>query len=70
MRIEDITREKLSKADDKELTWLKIRFMQIWDKHFKDTVKKSANGLDRQEVIMKYGMLLSILKQRKLETST
>lgn len=70
MRIEDITKEKLQKANDRELIWLRVRFMQIWNKHFQGNVVKSANGLGRNELMTKYGCLLTVMKNRSLDRST
>lgn len=70
MRIEEVDKVKLSKALDKELLILKLRFTQLWDKHFKDNTTAVVGSLNRNKFLKNYALLLDEIGTRKLERST
>lgn len=70
MRIENVTKEKLSKACDKELLILKLRFTQMWDKNLKNDSPIVVADLTRGQFLKSYRLLLNEVGSRKLENST
>jgi hypothetical protein len=68
MKIEDITKTSIKKIDGKELFSLRLRFLQIWDKHFKE-VKKFMD-IDRGTMLNKYQILIKEMGERKLVHDT
>ncbi len=70
MRIEEVTKIKLSKAYDKELLILKLRFTQLWDKNFKDNDIAVVGSLNRNSFLKYYKMLLDEMNSRNIEKST
>ena len=70
MKIEEITKEALSKAPDKDLKFLRYRFTKIWDKNFKDNEKVIAGDFERNDFIAKYRLLLKESQSRSLQHST
>jgi len=70
MRIEDITRESLAKAPNRELLALRLRQIQLWNKNFKDNDKVVVGSLNRSDFLAKYRLLLREYNKRKLEHST
>ena len=70
MRIEDIDKIKLSKAADKELLILKLRFGQLYDKNFKDNDTAIVGSLNRNRFLKSYKLLLNEMDSRSLEHST
>lgn len=70
MRIENIDKAKLSKAPDKELLILRLRFLQLWSKAFMDNKKAIVGSLNRNDFLSKYRLLLKEYNNRKLEHST
>jgi|GEM_PF-617495 len=70
MRIEEADKTKLSKAYDKELLILKLRFTQLFDKNFKDNDNTIVGSLNRNSFMKKYKLLLDEMNSRKLEHST
>ena len=70
MRIEQINKTKLSKAFDKELLILKLRFTQLFDKNFKDDADVIVGSLNRGKFLKNYRLLLGELNNRKIEYST
>lgn len=70
MRIEEIDKTKLSKAPDKELLILHLRFIQLWNKNFKSNDKVIVGSLNRGEFLAKYRLLIKEYSERKLEHST
>jgi len=70
MRIEEVTRTSLSKAPDKELLILRLRFIQLWNKNFKGNNKAVVGSLNRSSFLSKYRLLLNEYNRRKLEHST
>jgi len=70
MRIEDITKERLAKASDKELLILKLRQTQLFDKNFKDNDNIIVGSLNRNKFLKNYRLLLNEMTSRKIEKST
>jgi len=70
MRIEEVTKTKLSKASDKELLVLKLRFTQLWDKNFKNNDDVVVGSLNRNKFLKNYKLLLTEMNSRKIEKST
>jgi len=70
MRIEEVDKTKLSKACDKELLILKLRFTQLWDKNFKDNDTAVVGSLNRNRFLKHYKLLLTEMNSRKIEKST
>ena len=70
MRIEETDKANLSKACDKELLILKLRFTQLWDKNFKDNDTAIVGSLNRNTFLKNYKLLLTEMGSRKLEHST
>jgi len=70
MRIEQVDKIKLSKACDKELLILKLRFTQLWDKVFVHDETASVGSLNRNKFLKNYKMLLDEMDTRKIEKST
>ncbi len=70
MRIEEITKSKLSGTRDKELLILKLRFTQLWDKNFKDNDTAVVGSLNRNKFLKNYKLLLDEINTRKIEKST
>jgi len=70
LRIEDLTREQLVKASDRELHVLRLRFMGLWNKHFQKNEEVVVGSLNRNDLITKYRMLLKVMRERDLEHST
>jgi hypothetical protein len=66
MRIEDITPDKLAEVENKELHSLRLRFIQLWNKNFKDSDKDAVGTLERDDFLNKYTHLTQELKSRKL----
>lgn len=69
MRIEEITRSKLSKAANNEVYGLRLRFIQLWDKNFQDNDNKKAGDLQRNDFLKRYKLLIDEMKKRKLNHS-
>lgn len=70
MRIEQITKQSLSEAPDKELISLRWNFIKLWDKHFKGNDHEIVGCFKRDTFISDYRMLLKELDSRTLEHST
>jgi len=70
MRIEETSEVKLTKADDKELLILKLRFTQLWDKNFKGSNAAVVGSLNRSKFLKKYKLLLNEMSTRQLNRST
>lgn len=70
MRIEDVDEIKLSKACDKELLVLKLRFTQAWDRNVKNKSPVVVSNLTRDKFLKSYKLLLNEMSTRKLEHST
>ena len=67
MRIENITKENIKELPDVELRNLKIRFIGIHDRYFKDPAMKKAVDLDRQVFYKKYIILRLEMRERGIE---
>ena len=70
MRIEQITKQNLSEAPDKELISLRWNFIKLWDKHFKGNDYEIVGCFKRDAFITDYRLLLKELDNRTLEHST
>jgi len=70
MRIEDVDKTRLSKACDKELLILKLRFTQAWDRNIKNKSPIVVSDLSRNRFLKSYKLLLDEIGTRKLELST
>lgn len=70
MRIEDMTRALLKKASERDLNNLRVRFINIYQKYFDGNTRKSAIGLEREDFVMKYIMLMEEMKQRGMKLSS
>jgi len=65
MKIEDINKSDIKKADDRELYSLRLRFLQVWKKHFEKRIEKKEQ-LARSSIIEKYQILKKEMESRKL----
>ncbi|KKM48094.1 hypothetical protein LCGC14_1558010 [marine sediment metagenome] len=70
MRIEEVDKGKLSKAYDKELLILKLRFTQLWDKNFEGNDTAVVGSLNRNHFLKNFKLLLNEMSDRKIEKST
>ncbi len=70
MRIEEVTKVKLSKACDKELLILKLRFTQAWDRNFRNKSPFVISDITHNEFLKKYKLLLDVMGSRNIEKST
>jgi len=70
MRIEEVTKEKLTDSPDRELRVLRLRFVQLWTKHFKGNAKTVVGSLNRSDFLSRYRLLMNEYHRRKLEYST
>ena len=70
LRIEDLDIVALEKSSDKNLAVLRLKFMQIWNKHFDKCEDVIVGSLNRNDLITKYRMLLKVMRSRSLEHST
>jgi len=72
MRIEEISKQNLSKASDLELKQLKYKFAKFWDRHFKSNDREIVGCFERSDFIAKYRLLLSEMdsSNRGLQHST
>ena len=70
LRIEDLDQVALDKSSDKNLAVLRLKFMQLWNKHFDKCEDVIVGSLNRNDLITKYRMLLKVMKGRSMEHST
>jgi len=70
LRIENLDQEQLNKASDRELAVFRLRFGQLWNKHFQKCDDIIVGSLNRYDLITKYRMLLKMMRKRDLEHST
>lgn len=72
MRIEEITKQRLSDATDLELKQLKYKFTKFWDRHFKNNSKDIVGCFSRDDFVAKYRLLLKEMdsQNRSLQHST
>ncbi|KKL84111.1 hypothetical protein LCGC14_1968030, partial [marine sediment metagenome] len=70
MRIEEVDKIKLSKACDKELLILKLRFTQAWDRNIRNKSPVVVSDLTCSQFLKSYKLLLDEMHSRKLEHST
>lgn len=64
-RIEDLNRMRLSKSSDEDLIKLRLRFIQLWDKNFKNSESAVVGRLNRNDFLKRYKLLLDELKARQ-----
>ena len=65
MKIEEITQKNIKKLDDRELHSIRLRFLQVWKKHFGNPIKKNEE-LDRSLILENYRTLKKEMEVRKL----
>ena len=65
MKIEEINKTDIKKVDDRELYSLRLRFLQVWKKHFEKPIEKKEE-LDRSSILEKYQVLKKEMDARKL----
>jgi len=70
MRIEEVTKIKLTKSKDKELLILKLRFTQLWDKNFEGNDVAVVGSLDRSTFLKNYRLCLTEMNSRDITKST
>jgi len=70
MKIEEINIKNLSKAPNKELYSLHLRFIQLWNKNFAGNRKIEVGSLERISFLDKYKLLIREMDKRKLTHST
>lgn len=72
MRIEEITKQRLSKAIDQDLRSLRYKFTTYWDRHFKHNTRDVVGCFHRSDFVAKYRLLLKEMNspQRSLQHST
>lgn len=72
MRIEEITKQRLTDATDLELKQLKFKFTKFWDRHFKSNDNVSVGSFSREGFVGKYRSLLKEMdsSKRDLQHST
>ena len=69
-RIENLKQVQLEKTSDRDLLVLRLKFIQLWDKHFQKCDDIVVGSLNRGDLIAKYRMLLKAMHKRSLEHST
>jgi len=65
MKIESISQGEIKKVDDRELYSLRLRFLQVWKKHFEKKIVKNEE-LNRSAILEKYQILKKEMETRKL----
>lgn len=70
MRIEEISKEGLEKIQKKELHSLRLRFRQLWDKHFDDNEDIVVGSLDRNSFLKQYCLLVKEARSREMKLPT
>jgi len=72
IRIEEVTKQGLSEANDEELRTLRFQFAKFWDNHFKHNSRKVVGCFTRNNFVAKYRLLLKEMdsSRRSLEHST
>lgn len=72
MRIEEISKQRLTEATDLELKQLQYKFGKFWDRHFKSNDNEIVGSFSRVNFIAKYRMVLKEMdsEKRSLQYST
>lgn len=70
LRVETLDQAKVKKASDRDLLMLRLKFIQLWDKHFEKSEDIVVGSLNRLNLVNKYRMVLKVIKERSLEHST
>jgi len=66
MKIEEVTKTVLGKAFDNDLYMLRVRFVNFYKKYFAGSRRKSMYGLQHDEVLNRYALLIKEFKRRNL----
>jgi hypothetical protein len=66
MRIEDISKETLTKASDADLFDLRLRTCQVWNRHFHKTTAAAAGSFERADLLNRYSVLMKEMDARTL----
>ncbi|GAI73683.1 unnamed protein product, partial [marine sediment metagenome] len=69
MKIEEMTSEELSKISDNELYGLRLRFIQLFNKWFKNNNRQKVGKLEKNNFLDQYRFLLKEMNKRKLTHS-
>lgn len=69
MKIEEINSKELSKLSGMELHSLRLRFIQLFSKWFKNNNRQKIGKLERNSFLEKYRLLLREMNKRKLTHS-
>lgn len=70
MYIEKVTESKLSRASNSQLKVLRLRFIQIWDKHFHQTSREQLGILSKRDFLDRYKLLLREMTKRAISPKT
>ena len=66
MRIEEITEETLKAIPERDLYNLRLRAVQVFDKHFRDSVVQSGGSLERGDFLKRYSVLRKEMDTRDM----
>ena len=66
MRIEDVTIEKVASMPDMDLYNLRLRVVQIWEKHFAKTTTQHSGTISRAYLLDQYGVVKKEMANRAL----
>jgi len=66
MRIEDVTIEKVASMPDMDLYNLRLRVVQIWEKHFAKTTMQHSGTISRAYLLDQYGVVKGEMSNRGL----
>ena len=66
MRIEDVTIEKVASISDVDLYNIRLRAVQIWDKHFAKTTAQTSGTISRAYLLDQYGAVKGEMSNRAL----
>ena len=67
IRIEDVSKELINKADAKDLRNLRLRFIQMWEKICEVSPGTKMNGIERNDFLKKYDVVMTEFEKRSLE---
>jgi len=68
--IEKVTESKLSGASNSQLGVLRLRFIQLWDKHFHQTGRDQLGSLSKADFLDRYKLLLKEMTRRAISPKT
>ncbi len=66
MRIEELTKELLQGLGERDLYNLRLRAVQIFNKHFRDSATPSAGSLERGDFLGRYALLRKEMDNRDM----